>query len=151
MAHVGLLEDNTSIAGVCITLLRIHGHQVAVYPVPEQCLKALFPEEAAHSGSAGRGELPIDVLILDLGLPHVDGVDILRYLTLHPRTQTLPVILFTAAGRQEVLRAMEVAPHAGIVEKPFKMQTLVDAINRALHLAPVMSRVGEATNKVPPN
>lgn len=147
MAQVGLLEDNTLIAGMCVTLLRINGHRVSVYPVPELCLNALFPDEMAGNGATERVELPIDVLILDLGLPQVDGVDILRCLMAHPRTRSLPVILFTAAGHQEVLRAMEIAPHAGIVEKPFKVQTLVSAIDKALNTVPVSSGARRTANR----
>lgn len=145
MANVGLLEDNTLIAGMCTTLLRINGHHVSVYPVPELCLNALFPGEAASKDGTDRDNLPIDVLILDLGLPQVDGVDILRCLVAHPRTRTLPVILFTAAGPQEVRRAQEVAPQAGIVEKPFKVQTLVEAINKALRTDPVIIKAERVT------
>lgn len=144
MAHIGLLEDNANIADLCARFLGLSGHCVTVYSTPEQCLRALFPAEFKQTDAlAGFVEatlparhLPFELLILDLGLPQVDGVDILRYLITHPRTCALPIILFTAASQHEVLRAQQVAPHVGVVEKPFKIQTLAAAINRAL--APVL-------------
>ena len=140
MAHIGLLEDNTHISQMCATFLSYSGHHVTVYYTAEQCLHALFPADFRPTDllhgpgetSSAQHPLPVEVLILDLGLPRVDGVDILRYLITHPRTRALPIILFTAASQHEVSRAKQVAPHVGIVEKPFKIQTLTAAIAKAL-------------------
>ncbi len=84
-------------------------------------------------------QLPVDLLILDLLLPGIDGIDVLRYLTSHPRTKALPIILCTAATQSEVAKAQRIAPHVGVVEKPFKLQTLVSAITTALNSAPASS------------
>lgn len=144
MAHIGLLEDNANISELCAKFLGLSGHRVTIYATPEPCLQALFPTDLRQTEACpGSTEaslpvcrLPFELLILDLGLPHVDGVDILRYLITHPRTRALPIVLFTAASQHEVLRARQVAPHVGIVEKPFKIQTLAAAINRALASIP---------------
>lgn len=144
MAHIGLLEDNANISELCAKFLGLSGHRVTIYSTPEPCLRALFPTDLCptetYPGSIeaplSLRHLPFELLILDLGLPQVDGVDILRYLTTDPRTRTLPIILFTAASQHEVLRAQQVAPHVGIVIKPFKIQTLAAAINRALVTVP---------------
>ncbi len=142
MAHVGLLEDNFRIAKLCVTLLQYGGHQVTVYETPQQCLQALLMDEVTHSdmlaspaspGPAKVAKLPVEVLILDLFLPGIDGVDVLRDLMAHPHTQSLPIILCTAAHPAEVARALQVAPHASLVEKPFKLQTLMTAIATALN------------------
>ena len=70
---------------------------------------------------------------MDLCLPDINGIDVLRHLASHPHTQTLPLILCTAAAHGEIAKALRLAPHAGIVEKPFKLQTLVSAVADALH------------------
>jgi len=44
----------------------------------------------------------------------------------------LPLILCTAAANSELVKARRVAPHAGVVVKPFHLQTLVTAISTAL-------------------
>ncbi len=38
---------------------------------------------------------PVDLLLLDLDLPHVHGVDILAEIRSHERFRTLPVVVFT--------------------------------------------------------
>jgi two-component system response regulator len=47
-------------------------------------------------GSAGRGDLP-QVMVLDLKLPRVDGLEVLRCVRADERTRFLPVVLLTSS------------------------------------------------------
>lgn len=141
MAQVGLLEDNARIAHLFAMLLNHAGHQVTIYGHAQQCLQALLSGKSINDNSHSLQmspealSLPIEVLILDLSLPDIDGVEVLRYLQSHPDTQALPLIICTAAVGSEVARALRVAPHAGLLGKPFKFQALVSAIDAALESA----------------
>ena len=138
MARVGLLEDNIRIAKLCVTMLNYAGHDVTLYADAQECLQALavFDRFKLPSFSTkGPGELnplPIDVLILDLHLPTMPGLEALRYLRGHPHTCHLPLIFCTAAPLSEINMAFRIAPDATLVEKPFKLQTLVTAITESL-------------------
>jgi CheY-like chemotaxis protein len=139
MAHVGLLEDNPRIARLCSTLLHYVGHEVTVYETSKKCLHALLADTkpgesfgSVSSQSTCSHALPIEVLILDLALPDMNGIDVLKHLISHPQTQALPLIVCTAAANAELVKARHVAPHASIVEKPFHLKTLVAAISTAL-------------------
>lgn len=142
MARIGLLEDNHRIAKLSAIMLNYAGHDVAIYTEACECLRALsvldlppvrvFPGRRASLLSS---PLPIDVLILDLHLPTMSGLDVVRFLRSCPSTYTLPLIFCTAATSSEVNRAFTVAPEAVLVEKPFKLQTLISAITRALSRA----------------
>ncbi|GHO82866.1 response regulator [Dictyobacter formicarum] len=139
MAQVGLLEDNTRIAKLCATMLQYAGHHVIVYEHPRECLDALLPEMAGSSAvayhsiaSRSLSPLPVDVLILDLHLPDMTGIDVLRFLRANPRTRSLPLIFCTAATSSEVANALSIAPQACFIEKPFTFQELISAISSAL-------------------
>ena len=138
MALVGLLEDNDRIAKLCATFLHFAGHQVIIYDNSLDCLQALFLQRRYQENvlstleTAGLSSLPVEVLIIDLSLPDINGVEVLRYLTSHPRTQSLPLIICTAATGADIAKARQVAPHVSIIEKPFKFQTLIAAISSAL-------------------
>src|SRR5205823_14753359 len=137
MAEVGLLEDNARIAKLCATMLQYAGHRVTIYEHPYECLNALLSPSTTHDRDNSSHEntlpsLPVDVLILDLHLPDIDGVEVLCRLSSHPHTQSLPLIFCTAATPAEIARALRIAPHATLVEKPFKMQSLTSAVEKAL-------------------
>ncbi len=135
MAQVGLLEDNTRIARLCATMLQYAGHTVTIYEHPRECLSALLaPDDYRHQiyRSALANGLPIDVLMLDLHLPDIGGMEVLRYLRSHPRTKLLPLIFCTAAPPSEVAQALTLAPEASFIEKPFTFQELISTVNDVL-------------------
>jgi len=142
MAYVGLLEDNCRIAKLCVTMLNLAGHEVILYENANECLNALFAFSTGYKGNTAKffkepiktsqPNLPIEVLILDLHLPDMNGFELLHYLQTHPNTRTLPVIFCTAATENEVRQALSIAPDAWVVWKPFKLQDLLSAINEAL-------------------
>lgn len=139
MAQVGLLEDNPRIAHLCATLLHHVGHQVTLYDHPLDCLRALQVAETVYGGKMPVHRpvqpiyLPIDVLVLDLRLPDIDGVEVLQYLRSRSHTRFLPVVCCTAASAAEIARAKMMAPHATFVEKPFRLDVLTSAITRVLN------------------
>ena len=140
MAQIGLLEDNARIAKLCATMLQYAGHHVIVYEHPRECLKALLPQVPLYenwhvpANIAPSASLPVDVLILDLHLPDMDGIEVLQYLCAYPHTQSLPLIFCTAATPSEIARALSVAPHACFIEKPFTFQDLTSTVKNALAL-----------------
>ena len=141
MAQIGLLEDNDRVAKLCATMLNFAGHQVTVYAHPKECLHALFSTSMAPNdipeaqASLHASNLPVEVLILDLHLPDITGLEVLHHLQAHPHTRSLPLIFCTAATDTEVAHALRIAPRARLVSKPFKLQTLVSAISKVLQTA----------------
>jgi DNA-binding response OmpR family regulator len=137
MAQVGLLEDNLRIAKLCATILQYAGHQVFVYEHPQVCLDALLPAALScgnKQGGVAPSSPPVDVLILDLHLPDITGIDVLRSLSSHPTTQSLPLICCSAATSSEISNALSIAPKAFFIEKPFTYQDLVSAVSNVLGL-----------------
>ena len=137
MAQVGLLEDNSRIAKLCATILQYAGHQVFVYEHPQACLDALLPAAVPRSNKQTKvvpGTSPVDVLILDLHLPDITGLDVLRSLSSHPTTRSLPLICCTAATAAEISKAHSIAPNTFFIEKPFTYQDLISAVASVLAL-----------------
>jgi DNA-binding response OmpR family regulator len=89
----------------------------------------------AVSGEAGldlvRSERP-DLIILDLGLPGVQGLEVCRYLKLQPEYAKLPVIMLTAKGEEsDVVLGLELGADDYLV-KPFKVRELVARVRAVL-------------------
>ncbi|HXZ03261.1 MAG TPA: response regulator [Ktedonobacteraceae bacterium] len=142
MACIGLLEDNSRIAKLCVTMLNLAGHEVILFEDAKECLNALFAVPTGYKSNGtqffnepvktSRSNFDIEVLILDLHLPDMNGFELLHYLQTHPNTRSLPLIFCTAATENEVNQALSIAPRAWVVWKPFKLQALTSAINEAL-------------------
>src|SRR5690242_12001200 len=137
MARVGLLEDNPVLAKLAATMLNLTGHDVTVYEHPRDCVHALSLLGQPHNLPSGQatGEettLPVELLILDLHLPDIGGFQILELLQNNQHTRLLPLIFLTAATQREIDYALHLAPQAYLIEKPFKMETLLSAVSRIL-------------------
>src|ERR1035437_9995347 len=65
--------------------------------------KAGFTTDVIASGRDALGAFaarPPDLLILDLMLPHVDGLEICRFVRGHEKTAAIPIIMLTARAEE---------------------------------------------------
>ena len=89
----------------------------------------------ASTGEAGlrhaQNQIP-DVILLDLGLPDVDGREVLRRLKGDPATQAIPVVLVTSARLEPSERVQLSRTTSGVVSKDALTR---DLINSALRQA----------------
>jgi CheY-like chemotaxis protein len=75
---------------------------------------------------------PADIVILDLGLPDIDGWEVSRQLKAGMRTAAVPIIALTGSGLpHERVSAMRAGCERHLT-KPCKPTDLVDAIQRCL-------------------
>ena len=94
-----------------------------------------YAVEVAADGVAAMEALtsrPIDLVLLDLGLPHIDGIDILRQL----RTWTdIPVLVLSARDQQqEKVTALDLGAD-DYLTKPFGVPELLARVRAALRRA----------------
>ncbi|MDO9118815.1 MAG: response regulator transcription factor [Nitrospira sp.] len=76
--------------------------------------------------------IPPQVVLLDIGLPDMTGLDLLRVIRTTPEWQWIPVLLLTADTRSETMIA---AAHLGATEylqKPFAAERLLASVRRFL-------------------
>ncbi len=85
-----------------------------------------------------------DLIVLDLTMPIMDGVEMLSKLKSNPELKMIPVIMLTAeAGRENVLKIAKMGVRDYLI-KPFKEDVLIERVGRVIDLKPK----GEATNKI---
>jgi signal transduction histidine kinase len=76
----------------------------------------------------------IDLLFLDITMPVVNGLDVLRKLKTDSHLQNIPVILVTALGDDEdVIRGLDAGAH-DYITKPFKKQIFAARVRSAVRI-----------------
>lgn len=84
----------------------------------------------------GRGEFanrsegrPV-LILLDLKMPKVDGLEVLRQIKNDPEMKTVPVVIMTSSREeQDIVRSYQLGVNAYVV-KPVKFQGFVDAVKQ---------------------
>ncbi len=78
-----------------------------------------------------RREQP-DLILLDIALPHMSGLEVCRRLKAGPATADVPIFLLTGLVQQVERRAAEDTGADGFIAKPFSPAALVAQIAEAL-------------------
>jgi CheY-like chemotaxis protein len=76
------------------------------------------------TGLAAALESPPDLLILDVGLPHMDGWEVLQRLRADARTSQLKVLVLTAHAQEETRERADRGGADAFITKPFRPDDL---------------------------
>ncbi|MEU9659053.1 response regulator transcription factor [Streptomyces chartreusis] len=113
--RVLLAEDDDGVAGALTEALYEHGH---------------LPTRVRRGGAGRARPPPADLLLLDLGLPDLDGLEVLRKLR---AVSGLPVVVLTARGdERSVVRGLRLGADDYLV-KPVRLAELlarIEAVTR---------------------
>jgi len=116
--HATLIQRNLRRAGIVNEFVRVKDGQEAL---------DFVRRAGAYAGRPSRGPL---LLLLDIKMPRVDGVEVLRQVKGDPQTERLPVIMLTTTDDpREVQRCYELGCSVYIT-KPVKYEEFVEAIKR---------------------
>ena len=92
-------------------------------------VKAASGEEAL---TIARGGDPVDLILMDIHLPGIDGLSVVREMKAEPRTSAVPILALTAhAMRGDRDRFLE-AGCDGYISKPIDVKTFLSSIRTYL-------------------
>ena len=118
-----MVDDDQSIQRVLVQTLQLEGYEVATASDGVEALETL------------QSQLP-DVVILDVMMPKLDGLDVLKRMRADERTQTVPVILLTARSSQEDIWEGWQSGVDYYMTKPFDVEELLRFLAHVLNPVP---------------
>jgi two-component system chemotaxis response regulator CheY len=84
-------------------------------------------------GAAKVGSDPsIGMVILDVNMPRMNGLEMLESVKAGGKNADLPVIMLTSEGQQSLIERAKKAGAKGWIVKPFKAELLVAAVKKLL-------------------
>ena len=131
MAHLRpilLAEDNPN--DVELTLAALHSlnlaNEIVVVNDGAQALDFLYRRNAFSD----RAALPPAVILLDLKMPRVDGLEALREIRAHPDTRTLPIVILTSSREEnDLVKGYQLGANAYVV-KPVDFDQFISAVSQ---------------------
>lgn len=115
MARILIIEDHDENLYLMGYLLRAVGHEV------------LEATDGPRGVAAARSQAP-DLVLLDIGLPGMDGHAVARALRADPATRALPVVAVTSHAMPGDREAALSAGCTGYIEKPIDPDTFVSQV-----------------------
>jgi two-component system cell cycle response regulator DivK len=119
LAKILIVEDNALNVKLFCDLLAAHGHQ------PEAVTDSRQAMDAAH-------ELSPDLVITDIQLPHVTGLDLIRMIRADEQLSEVPIMAVTAYsahGDEDRIRA---AGAQAYVSKPISVMRFAETVDTLL-------------------
>lgn len=84
----------------------------------------------------------IDAIVLDLNMPDMHGLDVLRFVRAHGQYRHLPVLVLTTRGDVSSRDAAMQAGASAYMTKPFVPSVLAASLKDIIPVAPVPSNSG---------
>lgn len=125
-----LVEDNADDEALTLRALQKHhlANAVVVARDGEEALEFLFAK-GRHAGRDPVAQRP-QVVLLDLKLPKVDGLEVLRRIRADERTRLTPVVVLTSSNEQrDIVQAYGLGTNS-YVRKPVNFNEFMEAVGQ---------------------
>ena len=114
MRQVLVVDDDQTITALLTEALEDEGYAPAIAVGPAALIAAQTQQPA--------------VILMDIAMPGLDGLEIARRLRADERTRHIPIVLMSAAGR--LRERAGAAPVDAVVTKPFDLDEVLTMIDR---------------------
>ena len=122
------------------TILIIDDEPVACGTLARVLRREGFDTIAAHGGMAALELLAVrtpDLILLDVRMPDLDGLELLEILQAEPRWKSLPVIMMTGVSDTNCIRrAHQLGAKAYLVKATYSLGEMLDAVKQYTELVP---------------
>lgn len=114
-----VIEDEPEAAELFSEMMRVSGFRVVKLSSSTPAMETILSEKP-------------DVVILDVMMPDVSGLEVLRYMRREPSLQSIPVVIVSAKGMPADIRTAMDAGASLYLTKPVGFLELKQAVEQAL-------------------
>ncbi len=123
--EIVIVEDNPNDAELILRVFRKHNlaNQIVLLKDGAEALDFFFPPAGSASATGA-----VRIILLDLKLPKIDGIEVLRRVKSEGRTREIPVVILTSSAEERDLKdAYELGVNS-YVAKPIKFDEFAKAV-----------------------
>jgi CheY-like chemotaxis protein len=117
LARILFVDDDPYTLETLTKSVQLFGHQ------------AILAKSGKEALDQAISQLP-DLIMTDMMLPDMDGVNLLRHLSNDTATVDIPVVILTASPEVDLAEICRAAGAETFLNKPVRLQTLLDVIQR---------------------
>ncbi|MCP4156966.1 MAG: response regulator [bacterium] len=114
LGHATLIRKNLKRAGIGNTIMHFNDGQ--------EVLDFLLGDPAGADNSF--------LMLLDINMPRVDGIEVLKRVKAHPKLRKMPIIMVTTSENPEEIERCHDAGCSVYVTKPVEYEQFVNAIRQ---------------------
>ena len=117
-----IVEDEPTAADVFEEMMRFSGYRVVKI------------HNSSSAMSVIRAELP-DAILLDIMMPDISGIEVLRYIRREPGLKHIPVVIVSAKALPSDIRAGMEAGATAYLTKPVRFEELRETVGEVIRAA----------------
>lgn len=114
-----VVDDEPEIATIISLILEMNGYNVIKMHGTAQAMAAVGREHP-------------DLVVLDVMMPGVSGLELSRYIRREPGMENVPIVIVSARGRQEEIEEGMAAGASAYLVKPIGKEELLETVQRLL-------------------
>jgi len=119
MSLILIVEDNEKNLKLVRDVLQVKGYETLEAGTAEEGLKIARARKPA-------------LILMDIQLPGMSGIDALKALRAAPATAGIPVVAITASVMQQDRQQIMSAGFNGFIEKPINLRSFLDTVQAAM-------------------
>jgi len=124
-----LVEDNANDVELTLAEFKRHNLSNEIHVVRDgaTALEYIF---CTGAYAERRGAKDPKVILLDLNLPKVDGLEVLRRIKENPVTRTIPVVVLTSSSKErDMVKSYDLGAHS-YIDKPVDFEQFVESMRQ---------------------
>lgn len=123
MTRVLVVDDDIVVRALLEEQLTLNGYEVTTATNGEEAKRFVIQEQAKS---------PFSIIVTDMKMPHMDGLQFTEFVRSYTLSETLPVVMLTSESREEDRANGENSGVNAYFHKPCQMEKLLEAIREEL-------------------